>query len=103
MKLKRGDTVKIISGKDRGKTGKIIRVLPPKNKIIVEGVNVRKKHSKPKRQGQKGQIIQMAMPIDVSNAILICPSCSKQTRIGKKTIGGVKKIRFCKKCKAELA
>lgn len=101
MKIKRDDTVKIISGKDRGKTGKVIRVLPKERKIIVERVNVKKKHSKSKKRGQKGQIIQMAMPINASNAMVICASCNKTVRLGSKTIG-TKKVRICKKCSAEL-
>ncbi|TSD02316.1 MAG: large subunit ribosomal protein L24 [Parcubacteria group bacterium Athens0714_24] len=101
MKIKKGDTVKIISGKDRGKTGKITHSLVEINKIVVEGVNVRKKHTRPKKQGQKGQTIQMPMPIDVSNAVLICSACGKTTRIGAKTIGS-KKVRVCKKCGAEI-
>jgi large subunit ribosomal protein L24 len=101
MKLKKGDTVKIISGKDKGKTGKITHVFPEKNKIVAEGVNVHKKHSRPKKQGQKGQIIQMPMPIDSSNAMIVCRVCAKATRIGiKKT--EKEKIRVCKKCGGEL-
>jgi large subunit ribosomal protein L24 len=101
MKLKKGDTVKIISGKDRGKTGKITHALIEKNKIVVEGINIRKKHMRPKKQGQKGQTIQMPMPIDVSNVMIVCPACSKITRIGAKTAGN-KKVRVCKKCGAEM-
>jgi len=101
MKIKRNDTVKIISGKDRGKTGKVTHVLRRENKIVVEGVNIRKKHTRPKRQGQKGQIVQMPMPIDVSNVMVICPSCNKSVRIGFR-YEGEKKIRICKKCKGEI-
>ncbi len=101
MKTKKGDTVKIISGKNRGKTGKITLVFPKKNKIVVEGVNIRKRHTRPKKQGQKGQIIQMPMPIDVSNAVLICSRCSKPTRVGSRVVGA-KKIRICKKCNGEI-
>ncbi len=101
MKIKKGDTVKIISGKNRGKTGKITHVFPKENKIVVEGVNVRKRHTRPKKQGQKGQIIQRPMPIDVSNAVLICSRCSKPTRVGS-GVAGAKKIRICKKCNGEI-
>lgn len=101
MKIKKGDTVKIISGKDRGKSGKITVVLSENNRIVVEGVNMRKKHTRPKRQGQKGQIVQMPMPVHVSNAMLICSSCNKTTRISVKKTGN-KKTRICKKCGAEL-
>lgn len=93
--------MKIISGKDKGKTAKVVRILLKKNKIVVEGINIHKKHSRPKKRGEKGQIIQMPMPINTSNAILVCSSCNKPTRIAKKIIGE-KKIRACKKCGAEL-
>ncbi len=100
-KIKKGDNVKIISGKDRSKTGKITHVFPEENRIVVEGVNIHKKHSRPKKQGQKGQIIQMPMPIHVSNAIIVCPACGKTTPISvKKT--EKEKIRACKKCSGEL-
>lgn len=101
MKIKKGDTVKIISGKNRGKTGKITHVFPKENKIVVEGINIHKKHTRPKRQGQKGQIIRMTMPINVSNVMLICQRCGKSTQVSKKTVGA-KKIRTCKKCGGEI-
>ncbi len=101
MKIKKGDTVKIISGKDKGKSAKVILVLPKDDKIVVEGVNMRKKHTKPKKQGQKGQVVQIAMPIHASNAMVVCSGCGKTTRISSKTIG-TKKVRVCKKCGAEL-
>ncbi|NOY35412.1 MAG: 50S ribosomal protein L24 [bacterium] len=101
MNIKINDKVKIISGKDKGKTGKVTHVFPPQNRIVVEGVSICKKHSKPKKQGQKGQIIQMPMPIDASNAMVVCPSCGNPSRVGKKTSAS-KKVRVCKKCAGEL-
>ena len=101
MNIKKNDTVKIISGKDKGKTGKVTHVLVGEGKIVVEGVNIHKKHSKPKRQGQKGQIIQMPKPINASTAMVICAACNKPARLGRKTVGA-KKFRVCKKCKAEM-
>lgn len=101
MKIKRNDTVKIISGKDRGKTGKVTHVFSDKHRIVVEGVNVHKRHQRAKKQGEKGQIVQMPMPIDVSNAVLICSACNKPARVAKKIVGK-KKVRACKKCGAEL-
>jgi len=100
MNIKKEDNVKIISGKDRGKTGKVTHVFPNEERIVVEGVNILKKHSKPKKRGQKGQIIQMPMPIRMSNAMFVCASCNKPARLGKKTVG-TKKFRVCKKCGAE--
>ncbi|MBU1159848.1 50S ribosomal protein L24 [Patescibacteria group bacterium] len=101
MNIKKGDNVKIISGKDRGKDGKVTHVFPKLNKIVVEGINIHKKHARSKRRGEKGQIIQMPMPISVSNVMLVCSSCKKSTRTSKKTVG-TRKIRICKKCSAEL-
>ncbi len=102
MKLKKGDKVLIISGKDKNKTGKITRVFPVFSKIIVEDVNVRKKRTRPKKEGQKGQVVQVAMPIDISNAKLICSRCEKTARVGYKLLENDKKIRICKKCKGEI-
>jgi len=102
MKIKKGDQVKIISGKDRGKTGKVLRVFPKGNKIVVEKVNIVKKHQKPKREGEKGERISRPMPIDMSNAQLICPKCGKPTRIGYKITEKGKKFPVCRKCKEEI-
>ena len=101
MKLHKGDTVKIIKGKDSGKTGKIIRVLRDKDKIVVEGLNIFKKHARPKKQGEKGEVVRVSRPLHASNAMIICGSCKKPTRIGVK-IEEKNKFRICKKCKAKL-
>lgn len=101
MRIKKGDTVLIISGKDKGKKGKILEVLSKGGKILVEGVNLMKKHQKPKKTGEKGQIIQLPKPIDVSNVKLICLKCGKPTRIGYKIVEK-KKYRTCKKCGQEI-
>lgn len=100
MKIRKGDTVLIISGKDRLKTGKVLNVFPGKEKIIVEGANLRKKHIRPKSSGEKGQIVQVPVPLNVSNVKLICVKCSKATRISYKKEGD-KKYRVCKKCGQE--
>ena len=101
MKIKTGDTVKIIAGKDRGKTGKVTHVLAEEGRVVVEGINVAKKHSKPRKQGQKGQIVRMPMPVHASNAMVVCPSCGKPTRVGSKKTGA-KRARSCKRCGAEI-
>lgn len=101
MKLKKGDKVLIVSGKDKGKTGKITKALPRFGKIVVEEVNVKKKHQRSKKEGQKGQIIQIAMPIDVSVAKFLCAKCERATRVGYKLLEDRKKVRICKKCGAE--
>ena len=101
MKLKTGDNIIIISGKDRGRKGKILRTLPKEGKIVVERMNIHKKHTRPKKQGQKGEVVEIAAPFDASNAKIVCKKCSKPARIGQKTAAG-KKHRICKKCGAEV-
>lgn len=101
MKLKKGDNVLIISGKDRGRKGKIISILPREGKIVVEGFNIHKKHTRPKKQGEKGQKIEVPAPFDASNAKLICSKCTKATRAGYKFASG-NKYRMCKKCGEEI-
>jgi large subunit ribosomal protein L24 len=101
MKVKKGDTVLIISGKDRGRTAKILRALPKERGILVEGINLKKKHVKPKKEGGKGQIVQIPAVLDVSNIKIVCPKCGKAARIGYKIEGDIKK-RICKKCKQDI-
>ncbi len=102
MKIKKGDTVLIISGKDEGKKGKVLQAFPGQGKIIVENVNLVKKHRRPKSEKEKGQTVEITKPIDISNAKLICPKCGQPSRVGHKIIEG-KKYRFCKKCREEIA
>lgn len=97
MKLKKGDNVLIISGKDKGRKGKIVRVLPKEGKVVVEGMNIHKKHQRSKRQGQKGQMIEIPAPLNTSSVKLVCPKCTKPARVGY-TITGDNKYRICKKC-----
>lgn len=99
MNIKKGDQVKIISGKNRGKSGAVLSVFSSVNKISVEGVNLYKKRSKPKNQGQKGETVLVARPFAVSNAMLICKNCKVATRIGFR-LEGKQKSRYCKKCSA---
>jgi len=101
MKLKKNDQVKMLTGKDRGKTGKVSSVYPGEEKIIVEGLNLVKKHMRPRKEGEKGQRVEIPRKIQVSNVILICPKCGKATRIGYK-ISGENKNRICKKCSSEI-
>jgi large subunit ribosomal protein L24 len=101
VKLKKGDRVKVIAGKDIGKDGVIMRVLPEKNKVIVEGVNIAKKHQRPTRATMQGGIIDKDMPLHASNVALICGSCGA-TRIGYRFDDAGKKIRICRKCKGDL-
>ena len=101
MKIKKGDNVLIISGKDRGRTAKILKSFPKEGQVLVEGINLRQKHLKPKKQGEKGQVVKVPAPLDVSDVKFICPKCGKAVRIGYKIEGG-KKYRICKKCKSEI-
>ena len=98
MKIKKGDNILVIAGKDKGRTGKIMKSLPKNLKVLVEGINLKKKHVRPKREGEKGQVVEIPAALDVSNIKIICPKCGKATRIGYKTEGEVKN-RICKKCK----
>ncbi len=99
MKIKKGDKVKIIAGKDKGKEGKVLQVMPDKEKVVVEGLNLLIKHVKPRRAGEKGQRIQFPAPFHISNVMLVCPKCNKPTRVGYKILENKKKVRVCKKCK----
>ena len=97
LKVKKGDTVQVLSGNDKGKTGEVLEVIPKTNKIIVKGVNIRKKHVKPRRQGEEGGIISAECAIHSSKVNLVCPKCGKSTRIGF-IMDKDEKIRVCKKC-----
>lgn len=101
VKIRKGETVLIISGKYRGKTGKVLKVFPKEGKVLVEGVNLVKKHQRPRKRGEKGQVIEMPSPINVSNVKLICPKCGKATRVGYNIIDK-NKFRVCKKCGQEI-
>jgi large subunit ribosomal protein L24 len=98
MKINKGDKIKVLSGKDAGKTGKVLHVVNEKNKISAEGINLMYKNMKARKQGEKGQKIQFPAMMAASNVALICPKCGKQTRIGNKVLENKKKVRTCKKC-----
>jgi len=104
MKIKPGDNILIISGKDRKKTGKVLEVFPKDNRLIVEGLNIVKKHVKPKKSGEKGQKVEVPRPFNISNVKLICPKCKKPCRVGYKLVkkGKENKQRICKKCNQEI-
>ena len=101
MKIKKGDTVKILSGNDKGKTGEVLAVIPKTEKILVKGVNIRKKHVKPRKQGEEGGIISTECAIQSSKANVVCPKCNKATKIGY-VIEKDGKVRVCKKCGAKI-
>ena len=101
MKIKVNDKVKILSGKDRGKTGKVIQVFADYGKIVVEGVNQIKKHLRTQNKSEKGQVITLASPMPASKAMLLCPKCEKPIRVGYKVEAGNKK-RFCRACQQPI-
>lgn len=100
MKIKKGDTILVISGKDRLRTGKVLNVFSKEKAVMIEGINLRKKHVRPKRSGEKGQIVQVPSSINISNVKLICQKCGKAVRTGYKT-EKARKYRVCKKCGQE--
>ena len=101
MRIKKGDTVQVLAGNDKGKTGEVLEVIPKDSKVVVKGVNVRKKHIKPRKQGEEGGIIPVECAINISKVNVVCPKCGKSTRIEYK-IEDNKKVRICKKCGAKI-
>lgn len=101
-KIKTGDTVRVLLGKDRGKQAKVMAVFPKDERVLVEGVNIVKKHVKARRSGEKGQRVEVAAPLNISNVQLVCPSCGKGSRVGIKREGEARE-RFCKKCNAVIS
>ncbi len=102
MNIKKNDKVKMLAGKDKGKSSKVLQSMPTKNKVSVEGLNLLIKHLRPRRDGEKGQRIEFPSFVDASNVALICPKCGKTTRVSHKMVeesGKVKKYRACQKCK----
>lgn len=103
MKIKKNDTVKVITGKDRGKTGKVIRAYPENQKIVAEGINLVVRHVKARRGGEKGQKMYFPKPISLAKVMLLCPKCGEPSRLGYRVLESQdmrqKKERFCKKCK----
>ncbi len=102
MKIKKNDKVKILTGKDQGKTGKVLQVLPVERKASIEGLNLSIKHLRPQRSGEKGQRIEFPAFMDASNLAVVCPKCGQASRVGYKVIKAEgqpdKKLRMCKKC-----
>jgi large subunit ribosomal protein L24 len=102
LRIKKGDRVRVLTGKDRGKEGNVTRVIPTKGRVIVDGVNVAKKHQKATRSTMQGGIIDRDMPLDVSNVAVLCPK-GHPTRVGYKFNPDGSKTRVCKKCGADLS
>ena len=101
MKIRKGDNVQVLSGNDKGKTGEVLEVIPGTQKIIVKGINIRKKHVKPRKQGEEGGIIPVECAIHASKVNVVCPKCGKATRIGYE-MEKDQKVRVCKKCNTKI-
>ena len=101
MNVKKNDTVVVLSGKDKGKQGKVLSVDPKAGKVVVEKINMVSRHQKPRKQGEEGGIIQKEAPLYACKVMAVCPKCNKATRVAHKVEGG-KKVRVCKHCGAEL-
>ena len=101
--VRRNDNVIVITGKDRGKRGRVLKVLPEKNRLVVEGVNIIKRHTKPNPgRNIKGGLIEREAPLHASNVQIVCPECGKATRIGRRVLGDGRKVRICRKCKGAV-
>ena len=100
--IRKGDTVKVIAGKDRGKTGKVLRSVPEKSRVVVEKVNMVKKAMRPTQQNPQGGIMSVEAPIHVSNVMVVCPECKQPTRVSHRVNEAGKKVRVCKKCGKDI-
>jgi large subunit ribosomal protein L24 len=103
FRVRKNDTVQVMSGEFRGKTGRIVKVFPEKNRALVEGLNIVKRHTKPNRKAQQGGIVQKEAPIHLSNLMLVCPKTGKPTRIGVSILEDGKRVRFSKRAKETIA
>ena len=102
MSIKKGDTVVVLSGKDKGKQGKVLVAMPADRKVIVEGINVVSRHTRPRKQGEEGGILKKEAPLYACKVQKVCPKCNKATRPAHKLLADGKKVRICKKCGAEI-
>jgi large subunit ribosomal protein L24 len=102
IRIKKDDKVKVLTGKDKGKIGKVLKVVKKTNRVVVENINVVKVHQRPSQAAPQGGIVDKAMPIDISNLMLMCNSCVKPTRIGMKQLEDGKRVRICKKCDQQI-
>ncbi len=102
IRIKKDDKVKVLTGKDKGKIGKVLKVVKKTTRVVVENINVVKVHQRPSQASPQGGIVDKAMPIDISNLMLMCNSCVKPTRIGIKQLEDGKRVRICKKCDQQI-
>ena len=102
MSIRKDDTVVVLSGKDKGKQGKVLKTEPKSGKVVVENINVASRHTKPRKQGDQGGIVKKEAPIYACKVQKVCPKCNKPTRAAHKVLADGKKVRICKKCGAEI-
>jgi len=102
VRIKKGDQVEVISGKDRGKRGEVLKVIPNDDRVVVEDVNIVNRHQKPTQDMPQGGIIENEAPIHISNVQLVCPHCDEKTRFGVEVLDNGKKVRVCKKCDEDI-
>lgn len=102
LRIKKGDRVLLTAGKDKGKSGKVLKVFPSRNRLLIEGLNQVKCHTRPSQKAQRGGIVEQEAPLHISKAILVCPSCNKPTRIGVDFLKDGIKVRICRKCQEPL-
>jgi len=102
FKLNKGDFVQVIQGKDKGKKGRVIKVFPEEEKVLVEGINFVKRHSRPKSVDKQGGILQMEKPVAISNVMYFCMKCSKSSRLKSKVLKDNSKVRYCKRCNENI-
>ena len=97
-KVRKNDTVQVIAGRDKGKQGKVLRVLPKEQRVVVEGINLRKRHTRPRRAGEQGGIVEFPAPLHISNVAVVCAKCGRPSRVGFRILGDGTKVRYCKRC-----
>jgi large subunit ribosomal protein L24 len=97
-KVRKNDTVEVLSGRDRGKRGKVLRVIPKAERVVVEGVNIRKRHMRPRQGAEQGGIVEFPAPLHVSNVGVVCPRCGEPRRLGFRLLADGTKVRHCKRC-----
>lgn len=100
--VKKGDTVKVLSGKDAGRRGKVLRLFPSEGKVLVEGINLIKKHSRPTRDNPQGGVIEAPAPMPAAKVMVVCPKCNEPTRVSRKRTQAGEYVRVCKRCGAEI-
>ena len=97
-KVRKNDTVQVLAGRERGKQGKVTRVIPREDRVVIEGVNIRKRHTKPRRQGEQGGVVEFPAPLHISNVAVVCAKCARPARVGFRILTDGTKVRVCKRC-----